>query len=177
MNLNSGASLTPEEEARYAALQLRALDDARDGATAELEAMIAAGLPANLSDTKGNSLLMLAAYHGHEDTARMLLRRGADPDRRNDRGQTPLGGVAFKGHLPLVRLLIEAGAQVDADQGGGRSPLMFAAMFGHRKVVECLLAAGADPSRQSVFGLSTRQLAGITGAIRSWFSAPGRGGN
>ena len=46
----------------------------------------------------GLPLFLLVSYHGHLETARMLLKRGADVDRRNDRGQTPLGGVAFKGY-------------------------------------------------------------------------------
>jgi ankyrin repeat protein len=91
---------------------------------------------------------MLAAYRGREENARMLIRRGAEVDQRNDHGQTPLGGVAFKGNLALVKTLLAGEAAVDADNGGGRTPLMYAAMFGHRKVVNRLLEAGADPHRR-----------------------------
>ena len=58
--------------------------------------MLNAGLPVNLADAKGQTLLMLASYNGNLETTRMLLKHGADVDRRNDRGQTPLGGVAFR---------------------------------------------------------------------------------
>jgi len=63
----------------------------------------------NLADAKGNSLLMLASYNGEVETTRMLLGRGADVDRRNDRGQTPLGGAAFKGDEEIVALLLAHG--------------------------------------------------------------------
>jgi len=159
--------LSETEEKRYAELQTLALDCARTGNSELLAGMLRAGMPVNLSDARGNSLLMLAAYHGREETVRMLLDFGVDLERRNDHGQTPLGGVAFKGNLVLVKLLIEAGANVDADNGGGKTPLMFAAMFGHRKVVSYLLERGADADAQTLLGISAPQLARFTGAVRS----------
>lgn len=59
-----------------------------------------------------------------------LLAHGADPDARNDRGQTPLGGAAFKGHDAVVKLLLDAGADTRADQGFGLTPAAYALMFG-----------------------------------------------
>ena len=40
--------------------------------------------------------LMLAAYHGHGDLVKLLAEHGADPNRQNDRGQSPLAGAVFK---------------------------------------------------------------------------------
>lgn len=146
--------LTEAEEARYAQLQRQALDFARSGATALLRQMVEAGLPVNLSDHKGQSLLMLASYNGNYETAQMLLELGADVDRRNDRGQTPLGGVAFKGYLDVVKLLVENGADPQADNGGGMTALSFAAMFGRSEVVAYLQSQGAPLRlRDRVFGL------------------------
>ncbi len=159
--------LTATEENRYAELQLLALEMARTGDTVELEKMIIAGLPINLRDGKGNSLLMLAAYNDQPDTVAILLKHGAETEHRNDHGQTPLGGAAFKGNLPLITLLLNAGADINADNGGGKTPLMFAAMFGHRRVVEYLLAHGADRDTQTLLGISAQNLAKFTGAFRS----------
>lgn len=39
---------------------------------------------------------MLAAYHGHADLVRFLIQHGADPNRLNDRRQSPLAGAVFK---------------------------------------------------------------------------------
>jgi len=149
-----------EEEKRFAELQSMALDAARKDDAAMLLPMLDAGMPVNLSDEKGNSLLMLAAYHGHRDLAKVLLERGADPDQRNDRSQTPLAGVAFKGRLDLVKLLVEHGADPFADQGGGRLPIQFAALFGHKDIVSYLESFSPGKSRGLFF------LAGITGIIR-----------
>jgi ankyrin repeat protein len=148
--------VTEAEEKRYAELQALALDHARTGETECLAAMLRHGLPVNLADAKGNSLLMLASYNGNLETARLLLEHGAGVDRRNDRGQTPLGGVAFKGCEEIVALLLQFGADIDADNGGGMTPIMFASMFGRTRVVEQLKACGASPTRRNCLGISAR---------------------
>lgn len=39
---------------------------------------------------------MLAAYYGHADLVEMLIKHGADPNRLNDKRQSPLAGAVFK---------------------------------------------------------------------------------
>lgn len=68
----------------------------------------------NLCNEKGDTLLMLASYHGHADAVRALIERGADVDRLNDRGQSPIAGAVFKGAIDVVRVLTEAGADPHA---------------------------------------------------------------
>lgn len=152
-------TLSAQEEARYAELQALALDLARNGETHILQNMIEHGLPINLSDAKGNTLLMLASYNNHLETAKMLLILGAEVDRRNDHGQTPLGGVAFKGYLAICHALVEAGSNINADNGGGRTPIMFAALFGRVAIVEYLQSAGAKTSEQRILGFSLNSIA------------------
>jgi hypothetical protein len=165
-------AVTESEERRYAELQALALDLARRGETEMLVEMVAHGLPVNLSDARGNSLLMLASYNGNLETARRLLDRGADVDRRNDRGQTPLGGVAFKGDVPLAELLLERGADIDADNGAGVTPIMYAAVFGRTSIVGLLQRKGAALGRRSRLGLSAGTVVRWTrwvGALRRLF--------
>jgi ankyrin repeat protein len=100
----------------------------------------------------------------------MLLENGADANRRNDRGQTPLGGVAFKGYEEIVALLLEHGADIDADNGGGMTPLMFAAMFGRTKVVEQLQTHGASLQRRNRLGLSASFMIRVSQWIARLFS-------
>lgn len=40
--------------------------------------------------------LMLAAYYGHADLVKLLIQHGADPNRLNDKNQSPLAGAVFK---------------------------------------------------------------------------------
>jgi ankyrin repeat protein len=115
-------ALTPDELAYLHGV----LDHAREGRTDELAAAIARGIPVNLTSPAGDSLLMLAAYHDHPATVRMLLERGADPDRVNDQGQTALGAAVFRRSERSVRLLLDHGASVHA---GVRSAAQIAAFF------------------------------------------------
>ena len=57
----------------------------------------------NLTDHKGNTLLMLASYNGNFETTKMLLEYKAEVDRKMIEGQTPLAGVCFKGYFDIVK--------------------------------------------------------------------------
>jgi uncharacterized protein len=110
------ATSSPEpSEDEVIAFAHRMLDLARDGDD-HLLAQVDAGLPVDLTGPAGDTLLMLAAYHGHADLVRGLLERGADPDRRNDRGQSPVAGAVFKKEPEVVRALVAAGADVHAGE-------------------------------------------------------------
>jgi uncharacterized protein len=102
-------------------------DLARQGRTEQLAAYVDAGAPVDLTDPAGNTLLMLAAYHGHAALVRELAERGADVDRLNDRGQSPLAGAVFKGEQDVVDALLERGASPDAGTPSARDS---ARMFG-----------------------------------------------
>ena len=90
------------------------MDLARQGRTGELVEFIDHGLHVDVRDHDGNSLLMMAAYHGHPETVAALMTRGADIDLRNARDQSPLAGAMFKGEDEVARLLIDAGADLDS---------------------------------------------------------------
>src|SRR5262244_421085 len=78
-----------------------AFQHARTGDAAALAALVDRGVPVDIRNHNGDSLLMLASYHGHLHATRVLLARGADAGRANDRGQTPLAGAAFRGDLDM----------------------------------------------------------------------------
>ena len=122
---------------------------ARNGDTDRLSALLRDGLPVDAQDAKGNTLLMLAGYHGRTEVVKLLLKAGATVDLRNDKGQTPLGGVAFKGYVEIASLLLDAGADPLADQGG-QTPADYATMFGRQQILTLLRehrAAAAKPTR------------------------------
>ena len=117
------------EDADFRQIADAAFDLARQGETVRLLRFIDTGLPVDLVNASGDSLLMLAAYHGHADTVRALIGRGADVDKRNDRDQTPLAGAVFKDFGEVVTVLLGAGADPDA---GTPSARQIAAMFDRR---------------------------------------------
>lgn len=106
---------------------------ARTGEAATLAAYIDAGVPVNLCNDKGDTLLMLAAYHGQRAAVTALLERGADPDRANDRGQTPAAGAVFKGEDDILKALLAAGADPDAGTPSARES---ATVFGRTELLE-----------------------------------------
>ncbi|WP_277681030.1 ankyrin repeat domain-containing protein [Saccharomonospora azurea] len=125
----SEGGLTPEQVQRVVAI---AMDLAREGETTQLLEFLDHGLPVDVTDPSGNTLLMLAAYHGHAATVRALLDRGADPDRRNARDQSPIAGALFKGEDEVVAVLREAGADLDAGTPTARAA---AVMFGREHLL------------------------------------------
>ncbi|MFE1955712.1 MULTISPECIES: ankyrin repeat domain-containing protein [Streptomyces] len=108
-------------------------DLARRGDADALAKYVDAGVPANLTNDRGDTLVMLAAYHGHEDAVRALVARGADVNRANDKGQTPLAGAVFKGADAVIRALLDGGADPAA---GTPSALDTARMFGKAELLE-----------------------------------------
>ncbi|MEJ8655924.1 MULTISPECIES: ankyrin repeat domain-containing protein [Streptomyces] len=114
-------------------LASKIFDLARQGDAEALVAYVDAGVPANLTNDRGDSLLMLAAYHGHASAVTALLARGAEADRANDRGQTPLAGAVFKGEDAVIRALLDGGADPEA---GTPSAVDTARMFGKADLLE-----------------------------------------
>ena len=136
----------------------------RAGDAARLLPLLERGVPPGLSNDRGDSLLLVASYHGHHDVAQALLDHGADPDTPNALGQTPLEGATFKGDAEMVDLLLQHGALVDVPASEGKTALMVAAMFDRVDVLDLLLDHGADPLARDVQGMTARDLAARMGA-------------
>ncbi|WP_306320726.1 MULTISPECIES: ankyrin repeat domain-containing protein [unclassified Streptomyces] len=114
-------------------LATKIFDLARRGETEALTGYVDAGVPANLTNDRGDTLVMLAAYHGHAEAVRALLERGADANLANDKGQTPLAGAVFKGADDVIRALLDGGADPAA---GTPSAVDTARMFGKTDLVD-----------------------------------------
>ncbi|OHX00731.1 ankyrin-like protein [Colletotrichum incanum] len=120
-SLTSATAFSPSLEAIKLAASM--YNAAREGNKKVLEEAILDGLPPNLTNEKGDTLLMLAAYYGHADLVKLLIQHGADPNRLNDKRQSPLAGAVFKG---LDSVLLEGGADPEY---GTPSAIQCLAMF------------------------------------------------
>lgn len=147
------------------AFAARVFEQARAGAVETFEGLLTGGFPPNLTNDKGDSLVMLASYHGHAALVRLLIAHGAQADKLNDRGQTPLAGAAFKGYLDVAQALLDGGAPVDQAGPDGRTALMVAAMFNRTALVKMLLDHGADRHARDVTGASAADAARAMGAV------------
>jgi ankyrin repeat protein len=166
METNAGTPATPGS-----AMDQETLDFIRSvfglvraGDAASLRAMVEKGLPVNFRNEKGDSLIMLASYHGHLETAQILLEAGADPDVANDQGQTPLAGAAYKGFVEIAELLLKHGANVEGASPDGKTPLMMASMFNRPTVVDLFLRHGAAIDAVDSRGMTAMALAQTMGA-------------
>jgi ankyrin repeat protein len=111
-------------------------DMARNGEADRLLALVDQGLPADLTDAKGDTLMILAAYKDQDAIVRGLVERGADVNRLNDKGQGALTCAVFRQNEPLTRFLLERGADPRA---GAQNALAVTDMFGLpelKKVIE-----------------------------------------
>lgn len=122
----------------------RMFDAAREGNSELLLAAIDAGLPVNLTNDKGNTLLMLASYSNHPTLVSGLLARRADPNRLNDHGQSPIAGAVFKGYEEVVRVLSQGGADPWLGQP---SAVEAAVMFDRKRVLEMMSIREGDVAR------------------------------
>lgn len=135
-------ALTPEVAV---ALRDVAFQAAREGDQTTLREYFAAGRPVNDTNPRGDTLLVVAAYAGHEPAVTLILdQAGVTVDARNGMGLTALTAAAFQGHVGIARRLVQAGADVNLSNSSGQTALMFAALTGRLAMVEFLLAAKAD---------------------------------
>ncbi|KAL7307028.1 hypothetical protein TKK_0000773 [Trichogramma kaykai] len=103
----------------------------------------------------GDSPLHLALSRGHHGTTvELLLRNGADPNRANEQGSTPLHVISRRKNKDddstklFLEICDELNRQVliDARDKWGRTPLQLAVANLKPHAVETLLDRGADPS-------------------------------
>ncbi|KAL0391071.1 UNVERIFIED_CONTAM: hypothetical protein Scaly_0464200 [Sesamum calycinum] len=83
-------------------------------------------------------------------TMKSCLAQGANVNRTDQNGWTPLHRAAFKGHMESVKLLLNYGARIDLVDGTGYTPLLRAVEAGHVQVAMYLVAHGAKASLKSL---------------------------
>jgi uncharacterized protein len=96
----------------------------------------------------GFTALHLAVFGKQQETARLLIERGADVDALATGSIArvrPLGTAAFVRSVPLARLLLDAGADVNGAGEGGFTALDSAKQSGDEDLVRLLLERGATP--------------------------------
>ncbi len=127
--------------------ELRAMFDVARSGDVRLAEWVDQGLPVNLTNESGDTLLILACYHRHHDLAAALVARGADLERVNERGQTALGCAVFRQDEALVSMLLEAGADPDTGGQSARSIAHFFGLKGMSHLLDGPRGAGGEALR------------------------------
>ncbi|MBU6207114.1 MAG: ankyrin repeat domain-containing protein [Alphaproteobacteria bacterium] len=139
---------------------LKAVKD-RDGA----ETMKYINKPgSNIIDTQdstsGESALHIVTRNRDTTWLGFLLGKGAKPNLRNSKGETPLIIAAQLGFLDGADLLLKFHASVDLADKDGETPLIIATERDDVPLVHLLLHAGADPDKPDfIAGTSARTYA------------------
>ncbi|ROI74418.1 Fibroblast growth factor receptor 1-A [Anabarilius grahami] len=86
-----------------------------------------------------------AAMDGDVERVRAFIKKGIDPNMRDQANYSALHYASRAGEQSVCELLLDCGACVNAQTRGGATPLHRAAYCGHYSVLQLLLDRGADP--------------------------------
>lgn len=103
-------------------------------------------IDADAPGSDGSTLLMSAIKQGKAVSVEALLAGGADPNRVDPRGDTPVHAAAFSGQADLLRTVLAHGGDTNARNAHtGATPLASALLSPSATQYAVLLEAGADP--------------------------------
>lgn len=110
--------------------------------------------------TTGEGALHIVIKRGDGTYLRYLLQRGADPNLRDGKGNTPLLLAVQYGVTDAIDVLVSYKANPNLGNSGGETPLIRAVQRRDLAMVRSLLAAKANPDQtDSVAGMSARDYA------------------
>ncbi len=98
----------------------------------------------------GGGDLFQAIREGDHGEVKVLLKKGADLNARDESGDTPLMAAALNADTAMLKLLLQAGAEVNRTNQAGVTPLLRAATS--EDAVRLLLAKGANVKARSQMG-------------------------
>ncbi|KAK6351352.1 hypothetical protein TWF718_004515 [Orbilia javanica] len=99
--------------------------------------------------------LAWALYGEREETAKMLLERGAEVNAKDECSLIALGLAAENGYEDIVKLLLERGKETNliaCNNPPAFVPLLLATSRRHRRIIRLLIDTGADINATSPFG-------------------------
>ena len=112
--------------------------------------------------------LALACENASAPMVAALLAHGADPNRAQENGVTPLMTAARTGSVEVLKSLLARGARVNAViPSTGQTALMWATSERHLDVMRELLAAGADVRSQATLGFTPLLFAARNGDVEA----------
>ena len=118
------------------------LDAVQSGDIATVKKFLDEGVPVDLTDEEGWSLLHHAAALGQIKVVNLLREKGCRVDLIDDEGRTPLHYAATNGDTETIRLLIMMGSNVNLVDNKGNTPLKWSIMCEQNTAIEELTKQG-----------------------------------
>lgn len=126
---------------------------AAEGRLDQVRAALDAGVdPDARPMARASTALAEAVRRGDVAMVRLLLQRGARPDRAAIDGVRALSLAIVSGHDVLLERLLAAGASLNERDATGHTPLTLAAAYDRRAAMRTLHAAGARIDLAGRFG-------------------------
>ncbi|XP_042359915.1 ankyrin repeat domain-containing protein 6b [Plectropomus leopardus] len=158
--------MSQQDAAEVLALSERLLIASHKGQADNVVQLINKG--AKVAVTKyGRSPLHLAAYKGHIEVVRILLKAGCDLDIQDDGEQTALQRAAVVGNSDVINALIQEGCALDRQDKDGNTALHEVSWHGFSQSVKLLVKAGANTHAKNKAGNTALHLACQNGHAQS----------
>lgn len=113
---------------------------------------------ANQINSRGHSLLIVAAYYGQKEIVDILLPVVDNIDHKSEEG-TALAAAVVKNQVPIVEALLKYKADPDITDANGVTPLMYALIFRNKPAITLLMNSGANIDLKDNTGKSTFEYA------------------
>lgn len=103
--------------------------------------------------------LILSAKNSHDDVVRLLLKRGADIEGKDQVGRTALHVACDNNNRSTALELLDLGANVNAVDKKGNSSLHYCAQKNFAPIARLLLDRGIDTEIENVDTLTASKIA------------------
>ena len=126
------------------------LDAVQSGDVATVKKYLEEGVPVDLTDEAGWSLLHHAAALSQVEVITLLHEKGCSVDSVDNEGRTPLHYAATNEDIETIRLLAAMGSNVNSVDSDGNTPLQWSVMCEQYTAIEELIKHGGTVDNEEL---------------------------